>query len=68
MLLILILGIFIILVGAVIVLYPTSFARLSNFMNRKVFDDNAVLGHRILFAIICFAVGIMFILTYFRII
>ena len=59
------LGAVLVVAGIGLLLAPNQLARLSKFLNRKVFDDTAVLGHRILAACICFIVGATLLWIYF---
>ena len=59
------LGAVLVIAGISLLIAPNQLARLSQFLNRKVFDDSAVLGHRIVAALICFVVGAALIWVYF---
>ena len=57
MLFLVFLGVLVVLSGILILMYPRGFKKLSEFFNRRVFDDNAVMLHRLVFSGICIAVG-----------
>ncbi len=57
MIMILTFALFLFVIGVSLLLAPNQLARLSQFLNQKVFDDTAVLSHRILLAIICLGLG-----------
>ena len=60
-------GIVFIIIGLLIIVYPKGLAHLSTYMNKKIFDDESVLGHRLLFGILCMMVGLFFLLMYFKV-
>lgn len=65
MIALLILGIVIILIGVLLLVAPGMLSRASVFLNRKVFDDSAIFGHRILIALVSLAVGALLLWMYF---
>lgn len=65
MITLLILGILSIVVGVLLLIGPDLLCKASEFLNRKVFDDNTILGHRVLVAVISLAVGALLLWIYF---
>jgi hypothetical protein len=54
---ILLLGIFILVIGVMLLVAPHKMYELNNFMNRSVFSDKAAFSHRYVMAILCILVG-----------
>lgn len=65
MAIILILGIVIFLIGILLLVAPEWLSKTSEYLNRKVFDDRAVLGHRVLLALVSLALGALLLWMYF---
>ena len=61
----LILGVVIIAIGVLLLVAPSVLSSVSDFLNRKVFDDSAVLTHRIFVALVSLVVGALLLWMYF---
>ncbi len=61
----LMLGVVTIFMGLLLLVAPGLLSRVSKFLNRTVYDESAVLGHRILVALISIAVGALLLWMYF---
>jgi len=58
-------GVCLLLIGGFVLLCPNRLASVNQFLNQKIFDDSAILSHRMLAAVICVAVGGTLLLLYF---
>lgn len=65
MMILLILGIVLTIAGVMLLIGTRALCKASEFLNRKVFDDNTILAHRVLVALISLAVGVLMLWMYF---
>ncbi len=60
----LIVGIFIIVVGVMLIIAPNTLSDINEFMNKKVFSDSAIIAHRLILAAITIVVGLELVYIY----
>ncbi|KTD19897.1 hypothetical protein [Legionella londiniensis] len=60
----LILGIFVIIIGGMLIFTPHLLEKINAYLSKKIFTDKDVFAHRLVVAVIFIASGIWFILTY----
>lgn len=65
MTLLLVLGIVLLVAGVLLLIGTRALCKMSEFLNRSVFDDRTILAHRILVALISIAVGGLLLWMYF---
>lgn len=66
MVLFLIFGIFIFLIGGMMLLVPNTLYKFNDYMNKIVFHDKALHKSRVILAILIMAVGLLLTYTYYR--
>lgn len=58
------LGALLVVIGICLLLIPNQLSKLSQFLNRKIFDDNTILGHRVVTGIVCIGIGGLLLWSY----
>ena len=62
----LLVGLFILLIGVLLMVAPDLLFKISDHMNRAVFKDRSVYAHHTLVAIVCLVVGVMLLVIYYQ--
>ena len=65
MIVLLIMGVFIIIVGVMLLCAPEAMYRLNSTLNRTILSDEAVYKHRVLVAIVLISCGLVFSWVYY---
>lgn len=66
MFVILIMGILIMAFGLLLMFFPAAVEKANKLFNKCIVHEDSVMAQKMLFAIVCLAVGALLILTYFR--
>lgn len=63
---VLVLGVFLAIIGVMLIVAPDALSKLNDFMNKSVFSDKTVYLHRYIMAILCLVVSAVLIYCYYR--
>ena len=64
MITLMILGIVLIIIGGMMLFAPEALFKISNYMNKAIFDDTTIHEHRVIMAIITLLVGVLLLFIY----
>tara|TARA_Y100000588_G_C14221216_1_gene911060 strand:+ start:41 stop:247 length:207 start_codon:yes stop_codon:yes gene_type:complete len=64
MIILLLIGLFVIIIGLMILFAPDHLKKFNDYLNKPIFNDQEVFNNRIVFAVVALAVGFLLICTY----